>query len=46
MNKVSQNILTVGQLIPDISLPTLNGDEINLSDLKGRKVILFMWASW
>ncbi len=46
MNKVSQNILTVGQLIPDISLPTLNGDEINLSDFKGRKVILFMWASW
>ncbi len=31
---------------PDIALPTLNGDTIRLSSLKGKVVLLDFWASW
>jgi peroxiredoxin len=30
----------------EISLPSLNGDTINLSSLKGKVVLLDFWASW
>ena len=31
---------------PDIALPTVNGDTIRLSSLKGKVVLLDFWASW
>ena len=31
---------------PDIALPTVNGDSIRLSSLKGKVVLLDFWASW
>lgn len=31
---------------PDIALPTMNGDTIRLSSLKGKVVLLDFWASW
>ncbi len=31
---------------PDITLPTVNGDSIRLSSLKGKVVLLDFWASW
>ena len=31
---------------PEISLPTVSGDTINLSSLKGKIVLLDFWASW
>ena len=36
----------VGQLAPDFTLPALDGGEISLRDYRGKKVIVFMWASW
>ena len=36
----------VGDQAPEFNLPSLDGDMISLSSLRGRKVILFMWASW
>ena len=36
----------VGDLAPEFTLPTLNGRDVSLSDYRGRRVILFMWASW
>ena len=30
----------------DFSLPTMTGEEVQLSDYRGKKVILFAWASW
>lgn len=32
--------------MPDFDLPTLDGRRISLDGLKGKKVLLFIWASW
>ena len=31
---------------PEISLPSVNGDTLHLSSLKGKVVLLDFWASW
>lgn len=36
----------VGDKAPDISLPNPDGEEIQLSSLKGKVVLLDFWASW
>jgi peroxiredoxin len=38
--------LKVGDLPPDFDLTTMSGDQVNLAELKGKKVILNFWASW
>ena len=35
-----------GQPAADIALPSINGDTIRLSSLKGKVVFLDFWASW
>ena len=35
-----------GMAAADIALPSLNGDTIHLSSLKGKVVLLDFWASW
>lgn len=35
-----------GKPAPDFELATLNGDSIKLSDYRGKKVILNLWATW
>jgi len=37
---------TVGHPAPEFSLLTLDGDEIRLSELRGKPVIINFWASW
>ncbi|MGG3284269.1 thioredoxin-dependent thiol peroxidase [Paenibacillus solani] len=34
---------TIGSQVPDFSLPASNGEEIALSDFRGRKVVLFFY---
>ena len=36
----------VGDRAPDFRLPSLAGDEVSLSDYAGRRLVVFMWASW
>lgn len=36
----------IGQPAPDFTLPTLDGGEITLSDLRGQPVLINFWASW
>ncbi|MBT2757133.1 redoxin domain-containing protein [Mesobacillus foraminis] len=38
--------LEVKNRAPDFTLQTLNGDEVKLSDYRGKKVLLNFWATW
>jgi hypothetical protein len=46
MSVPKDGFLTVGDLVPDVSLPTLEGDTVNPRDFVGKRLIVFMWASW
>lgn len=35
-----------GQPLPDITLPLVTGGELHARDLRGKKLLLFMWGSW
>ncbi len=36
----------LGDLSPDWVLPLLDGGELALHALRGKKTLLFFWASW
>lgn len=36
----------IGDPAPDFALLTLNGEELRLSDYRGKRVLIFVWASW
>ncbi|NOZ49057.1 MAG: redoxin domain-containing protein [Chloroflexi bacterium] len=38
--------LSIGNLAPDFTLPTLTGSPLRLSDLRGKVVLLNFWATW
>ena len=38
--------LLVGKPAPDISLPTLDGQDVKLSSLRGKVVLVDNWATW
>jgi peroxiredoxin len=38
--------LSVGQLAPEITLPDPDGNEVNLSSLRGKYVLIDFWAAW
>jgi peroxiredoxin len=38
--------LTKGDRAPDFELTTLDGENVNLSDYQGKRVILNFWATW
>ncbi len=35
-----------GDVAPDVALPSLDGGTIRLSDYRGTRLLVFMWASW
>jgi hypothetical protein len=36
----------IGEPVPDLVGTTLDGKELALSDLRGKKVIVNLWSSW
>ncbi len=36
----------IGRPLPDVTLPTLDGPPLRLRALRGKRVLLFCWASW
>ena len=38
--------LRLGEPAPDWILPRLDGGDLELRSLRGRKVLLFFWGSW
>ena len=42
----TKQVLKVGDRLPDIALPTPDGRTIHLRDYRGRRLFIFMWASW
>ena len=39
------NILE-GSSIPDFELQSLSGETVKLSDYRGKRLLIFFWASW
>ncbi|MDP9380562.1 MAG: redoxin domain-containing protein [Chloroflexota bacterium] len=46
MSSTTAVIPELGDPFPDVSLRTLDGEELRVSSLKGKKVLLYMWGSW
>ncbi|MBR5723761.1 MAG: redoxin domain-containing protein [Bacteroidales bacterium] len=42
----STELLVPGSPAPDFSLKDLEGNPVNISDFRGRSVVLVFWASW
>ena len=38
--------VNAGDEAPDFTLLSLDAGDVRLSDYRGGKVVLFMWASW
>ena len=37
---------SVGQVVPDFSLPSMNGEKVAIRSFRGKYVLLDFWASW
>lgn len=46
MTETSTTTLKVGDPMPNLTLPDINGGEIHLAHYAGKKYIIYMWASW
>lgn len=46
MTVTENRYLKVGDHLPPINFPTIEGGRIDLADFRGKRLILFMWASW
>lgn len=45
-NNPANEGLGQGNTAPNFTLTTLEGEEVSLSDYKGKKVVLNLWATW
>ena len=38
--------VSIGSIVPDFTLTSLDGNAVSLSDYQGKRIILFCWGSW
>lgn len=38
--------LKAGDMLPDLTLPLLNGGDLSFTDLRGKRLLLYFWGSW
>ena len=43
---LTQTSATVGDTLPPMTLPLLTGGDLDLDDLRGERVLLYIWGSW
>ncbi len=43
---MDETTVAVGTPLPALVLPGLDGGEVTLADLRGKKLLLFFWGSW
>ncbi len=43
---MSETTVGVGDPFPDLTLPTLDGDDLRFSERRGTKLVLYLWGSW
>jgi cytochrome c biogenesis protein CcmG/thiol:disulfide interchange protein DsbE len=46
LRRAQQGPVSVGDKVPNFSLTTFEGQQVNLTDLRGKVVVLNFWASW
>ena len=46
MTSTISNTPRVGDALPPIVLPGLDGRTVRLQDYRGKRLLVFMWASW
>jgi peroxiredoxin len=46
MPATKQANIPEGAAIPDFELQSLSGDMVKLSDYRGKRLVIFFWASW
>ncbi|MFK5855720.1 MAG: TlpA disulfide reductase family protein [Bacteroidota bacterium] len=44
--RVNLDGIEIGKMAPEIELPTVDGDDLKLSQLKGKIVLINFWAAW
>ena len=46
LRRTQQGPITIGDQVPNFTLTTFEGEQIELTDLEGKVVVLNFWASW
>ena len=41
-----KHALMVGEQLPDLTLTGIDGTSVRLADYRGKRLFIFMWASW
>jgi peroxiredoxin len=43
---MGNGVVSIGDRLPDVTLPRLDGGDLRLAELRGKRFLLFMWGSW
>ena len=46
MSEAATTLPRIGERVPDFTLTALDGSSLSLSCYRGKRVAVFMWASW